>query len=76
MEPIVNGLEQEYGDQMLFLKVNALDGGNGEAAFNNSRLPGHPAFLIFQPDGEELWRSFGDVSYEQLSENVDEILSP
>ena len=64
MLPIVDGLEQVYGDQMAFVSLDAA--GDGEAAFAASNLPGHPSFLIMQPDGEEVWRRAGVIRYADL----------
>lgn len=72
MQPIVDGLKEQYGDQMAFISVDAR--GDGEAAFKQTRLLGHPAFLIVQPDGKILWRGVGEQSALALDEAVQKAL--
>lgn len=74
MSPIVHGLEEIYSADMAFLEVNAADGGKGESAFQQSRLPGHPAYLIVQPDGKERWRGFGEQNEERLELAIQDAL--
>ena len=59
MTPIVDGLTAQYGGQVTVVKLNALDGGTGQQAFEVSALPGHPGYVLLRPDGTELWRGFG-----------------
>ncbi len=66
MTPIVNGLENEFADQIFFLRLNAKDSAEGESIFNRLSLPGHPSFVIFMPDGLEQDRIFGVVESEVL----------
>jgi hypothetical protein len=66
MTPIVNGLEQELTDRVAFVYVNAADGSEGQRAFEQLRLPGHPGYVIFNSDGDETYRTFGVVSAETL----------
>ncbi len=74
MLPIVHGLEEIYSADMTFLEVNAADGERGESAFQQSSLPGHPAYLIVQPDGRELWRGFGEQNEERLELAIQDAL--
>lgn len=74
MQPIVNGLKENYGAEMAFVEVNAGDDGDGEAAFNQKNLPGHPAYLIVQPDGKELWRGFGEQNMDRLELAIQDTL--
>jgi hypothetical protein len=64
MRPIVNGLEAEYGDQVQFLYLNAR--AEGEAAFRELGLPGHPSSVVLLPDGTETYRAFGIVDANEL----------
>jgi hypothetical protein len=66
MTPIVDGLTAEYLGQVTVVKLNALDGGTGQQAFEASGLPGHPGYVLLRPDGAELWRGFGQQSPEAL----------
>ena len=74
MAPIVNGLQEQYGDQMLFVELNARDGDQGEAAFRATNLRGHPAFLILQPEGREVWRGIGEQPPGPLEEAIQDVL--
>jgi hypothetical protein len=64
MEPVVNRLEEAYGEQVKFLALDA--NGDGEKAFKAGQLPGHPSFVILRPDGSEVWRGFGLVEQTEL----------
>lgn len=68
MQPIVNGLEADYGTQITVLRLNALDNGEGERFFNKLGLPGHPSFLIYDATGERVYQGVGIISDEQLRE--------
>lgn len=74
MTPIVNGLENEFTDQIFFLRLNAADGADGETAFNRLSLPGHPSFVIFTPEGQEQERLFGVVDEAALRIAVEGVL--
>lgn len=70
MRPIVNGLELEFAGRVHFLHLNAADGATGTQAFRQSRLSGHPSYLIFGPDGAERYRGVGIVSAETLRDSL------
>ena len=66
MQPIVNGLQEEYNEEVSFVSLNAQDGEDGEAIFQSLGLPGHPSIVIYSPDGTELYRRFGIVMFDEL----------
>lgn len=66
MTPIVNGIKEEFTDRVQFEILNAEDGAAGQRAFEALSLPGHPAILIFSPDGEEVYRALGIVEADVL----------
>ncbi|GAB4449596.1 MAG: hypothetical protein Kow00120_19840 [Anaerolineae bacterium] len=70
MTLIVDGLEEGLGGAVAVVKLDALDGGIGERAFEASGLPGHPGYVLLTPDGEELWRSFGKLDSDALEAAV------
>ena len=74
MQPIVNGLQEEYSDNITFVSLNAKDGNNGEAIFQQLGLPGHPGIIIYTTDSEEVYRQFGIVDDSSLVDKLDEIL--
>jgi thiol:disulfide interchange protein len=74
MQPIVNGLEAEYSDQMNFLYMNA--NAEGRTIFQSLNLPGHPAILIFTANGQETYRVFGVVEADSIRSAIENILTP
>ena len=75
MRPIVNGLQETYDNQITFIEVNAQDDGDGESAFKKLNLPGHPSFVIVQPDGEESSRVSGEQPLERLESMIENVLN-
>ncbi|QPC83108.1 hypothetical protein G4Y79_01660 [Phototrophicus methaneseepsis] len=71
MQPIVNGLEEEYSDSVAFRYLNANT--DGAVAFEQLGLRGHPAFVIFLPDGREVSRSVGLQDEISLRNMIDGI---
>ena len=74
MQPIVGGLEQQYGDKLAFLSVN-VSVGDGFRAFTQTHLAGHPSYLILKPDGSELWRGIGVQSEKALTDAIEQSLA-
>ncbi len=74
MQPIVGGLEQKYGDKVAFIRVNVTEE-DGAQAFKESRLAGHPSYLILTSEGTELWRAVGLQSEDTLSAALDSSLA-
>lgn len=58
MEPIVHGLELEYGARMAFERRNA-DDETVRRTMERYGLRGHPGVLIAASDGEALWAQVG-----------------
>ena len=75
MEPVVNGLEETYRDQIEFraLDVNSVE---GEKAFRAYALPGHPGFVLLNLEGEVLWKGFGEQGAESLATQLESFLNP
>jgi hypothetical protein len=66
MEPIVNGLEQDYQDEITFIRLNADTDGN--ATFRHYNLLGHPGYVFLNPAGEVLWSGVGELPLDQIDE--------
>lgn len=66
MKPVVNGLEAEFSGTVLFLYVDAADDKIGLPAFQRLRLPGHPGYVIFRPDGTEVYRGLSILPADTL----------
>lgn len=71
----MNGLEETYGEQIEF---RALDANfvEGEKAFRAYSLPGHPGFVLLNPEGEVLWKGFGEQRAENLATELERLLNP
>jgi len=74
MTPVVNGLETTFGEQVDIRSLNAAFG-DGRSAFRNYGLPGHPSYVILNPQGEVLWSAFGPQSAGALEEVLEDAIS-
>ena len=74
MQPIVDGLEEAYGNRMAFVRLNALDNADGSVLFQQLGLPGHPSFVIFSDDGQQVYTGVGLVQEQQLREEITRLL--
>lgn len=68
MTPIVNGLAEEYDDQMSFQRLNAAE--EGQTLFQQYGLRGHPAYVIVNEQGNEVWRQVGPVRRQVLEQAI------
>lgn len=68
MMPVVNRLEEDYDRQVKFVYLDANN--EGKRAFEAGNFRGHPSFVLMSPDGEELWRQVGNVSYDRLEDEL------
>jgi protein-disulfide isomerase-like protein with CxxC motif len=69
MEPIVNGLESEFEDQIVFLSVDA-NTEEGRTMMSEYGLRGHPSYAIVDVDGSLLWTAAGQLPAEQLRQSL------
>jgi len=69
MQPVVNGLNETYSDQIEFRELDA-NSPDGQQAFRAYALPGHPGYVLLNPEGEVLWRGFGEQSQEGIEEQI------
>lgn len=74
MLPVVNGLQEQYGEQIAFVLLNAQDQDKGEEAFKALQINGHPASLIYQSEGKEVFRRLGSVPETDLVEAINAVL--
>ena len=74
MSPIVDGLEQQFNDQIAVKRVNA-GVGDGPAIMEAYRIPGHPVTMIIDSQGNETIRLIGPQSQETLVEELQKILN-
>jgi hypothetical protein len=73
MEPVVNGLETSYSDQVAFRSLDA-NSPEGQRAFRAFALPGHPSYVLVNPNGEVLWKGFGEQSAASLQTQLNEVI--
>jgi hypothetical protein len=74
MSPIVYGLEEQYTDQLAVRFLNAMDGAEGQNAFESLALPGHPSYVLYDEFGAEVWRAFGVIVQAYLRNEIDKIV--
>jgi thioredoxin-related protein len=67
--PIVDGIESDYAGELAVLRVNVQDEA-GQALAQEYAVLGTPTFIFFDAQGEELWRSVGSISAEQVGESI------
>jgi thioredoxin-like negative regulator of GroEL len=73
MEPIVNGLEQEFSGQLQVMRLDADDPVN-EQLMQDLGLRGHPSFAVIDAQGNITARFFGPQSAETLREALQNVL--
>ena len=73
MAPIVDGLKEQYGEQITVKRINA-DVGVGPEIVRAYRIPGHPTTLIFDSQGQEVQRLLGPQSTEVVREALQNVL--
>jgi len=73
MQPVVNGLNKTYGDQIEFRELDA-NAPDGQRAFRAYALLGHPGYVLLNSQGEVLWKGFGEQGYEYIEKQLDAAL--
>ena len=70
MQPVVDGLEDEYNDQIEFQRLDA-NSQDGRGAFQAYGLRGHPSYVVIDPEGAVLWLSLGEQSGASMSAEIE-----
>ena len=73
MQPIVDGLENQYQDTVEFKRINASTS-EGLEIFDAYSLFGHPSYLILDETGDVLWQSVGEQSAEFIESALETTL--
>ena len=73
MQPVVDGLEGEYYDQIDFQQLDA-NSQDGRAAFQAYGLRVHPSYVIIDPEGAVLWLGLGEQSRDVVNQVLQELL--
>lgn len=69
----MNRLQEQYTADIEFVSLNAADNAEGQAAFGQLTLIGHPSIVIFSADGQEVYRGFGSFEEDDLSAELDAV---
>jgi len=73
MQPIVDGLENQYQKSVEFARINASTP-EGLEIFNSYGLFGHPSYLILDDVGIVLWQSVGEQPAEDIQSALEAAL--
>jgi thioredoxin-like negative regulator of GroEL len=74
MTPIVDGLEEEYGDRVAFQRMN-VDQADGRAAAETYRVLGHPAIVILDAGGNVVFSRVGVQPRDDLAAALAKLLA-
>ena len=69
MEPIVNGLEEDFETDVAFRRIDA-NSTEGVTIFRSFNLRGHPSYVILNPKAEVLWTGLGEQAKDLLTEQI------
>jgi hypothetical protein len=69
MEPVVNGLEEEFNAEVEFRRIDA-NSRDGQTIFQSFSLLGHPSYVILNPDADVLWLGLGEQPQDILTEKI------
>lgn len=70
MQPIVDGLEQEFSGQISIIRLDADDPANTQL-MQDLGLRGHPSFALIDAQGQITARFFGPQSEDTLREAIE-----
>jgi thioredoxin 1 len=73
MEPIVDGLEEEYGDRVAFQRMN-VDQADGRAAAKTYGVRGHPAIIVLDAGGNVVFSRVGVQPREDVAAALEKLL--
>ena len=73
--PVVNGLEEDFGDELQVVRLNFNDSQNDDAIAALG-VRGHPTIVLLDSEGEIHRTWFGAATDEDLRPLVQELLAP
>ncbi|MEM7031026.1 MAG: thioredoxin domain-containing protein [Chloroflexota bacterium] len=73
VRPIVDGLEEQYQDQVAFVRIDAI-AGDGPTIMDVYQISGHPTILLYDEAGNEVNRLFGPQPADVLDGAVQQLL--
>ena len=65
MEPVVDGLEDDFSGRIEFRRIDA-GTQDGQAAFRAYGLRGHPSYVLINLGGDVLWIGLGEQTCKAL----------
>lgn len=72
-EPIVDSLQAEWGDAVKVVRLNINEPRSSELA-TRFNFQFTPTFILFTPDGEEVWRQVGGIDAAAVRAQVDALI--
>ena len=72
--PVVNGLEEDFGEELQVVRLNFNDSEN-DAAIAALSIRGHPTIVLLDGDGEVHRTWFGAATDDDLRPLVQELLA-
>lgn len=73
-KPIVNGIEADYADTVRVFRIDARDPANKSIA-SQLGLRMTPTYIVFDHNGQEAYRSVGQLSRPSIDAVVTDILA-
>ncbi|MFC1463710.1 MAG: thioredoxin family protein [Candidatus Brachytrichaceae bacterium NZ_4S206] len=74
MKPVVNRLEEEFGDRVEFRALN-IDEASSKEAMAKYKFVGQPQFVIVAPNGEVVASRNGMQTYDRLKADIEAALA-
>lgn len=75
MEPIVNGLEQEFAGQITVVRLNAAEPDHIQLQ-EQYLVRGHPSFVVLDADGAPVQTFVGALPAETLTAALEAVVTP
>ena len=73
MTPIVDGLEETYGQDFNIVRVD-IDTREGKKLAKEQGFIGQPTFIFFDDSGEEVRRLMGPVAIETFRQEIERLI--
>lgn len=70
VKPVVDGIERDYQYQLRVIRVNIQDP-KGRQLAEEYDFEYTPTFIFFNRQGQEVWRSVGDLDPEKVRESLE-----
>jgi hypothetical protein len=71
MKPVVDRLEEELKDKLVVIRVNVQEDA-GRSLAHSLGFEYTPTFILFDAQGQELWRQVGALDLQRVRESANE----